>query len=99
MTDLSSVTLGQARLGWELFCPPVVRLVQTRAMVDLYRLRECMPNLCLWLSCFICLLFGHGDCQAAVEEHEEDADDGKDHEDHQSSLPEFDEKENVILIA
>ena len=68
-------------------------------MVDLYRLRECLSYLSWWLSCFVCLLFAHGDCQAAVEEHEEDAGDGKDHEDHQSSLPEFDEKENVILIA
>ena len=68
-------------------------------MVDLYRLRECMPNLCLWLSCFVYLLFGHGDCQAAVEEHEEDADDGKDHKDHQGSLAKFDQEMNVILIA
>ena len=73
--------------------------VSTNWSNDLNRLRECMPNLCLWLSCFACLLFGYGDCHTAVEEHEEDADDGKDHEDHQGSMPKFDQQMNVILIA
>ena len=58
-----------------------------------------MPDLCLWFRCFDCLCVGHGDWQAAVEEHEEDAGDGKDHEGHQGSMTEFDQEMNVILIA
>ena len=50
-----------------------------------------MSGLCLWLRCFDFLILGHVDCQAAVEEHGDDADDGKDHEDHQGSLTKFEE--------
>ena len=58
-----------------------------------------MRYLCVWLSCVACLLPGHGDCQAAVEEHEEDAGDGKDHEDHQGSLTKCDQQMNIVFIS
>ena len=45
------------------------------------------------------LVPGVGDCQAAVEEHEEDADDSKKHEDNQSSLAKLYQQINVVFIA